>query len=163
MGQKEKIMEVYFEEEKKFTIRELSAKTKIPKSSVQRIVFDLKKDKILSKDNEIIDSNIFRRKKINFYVERIVGSGLLDFLISELNPSVIILFGSISKGDSVKNSDIDIFIESFVNKELDLGKFERILKHNLQLFVESNIKNLQKHLFNNVVNGIKLYGSLKLK
>ena len=52
----------------------------------------------------------------NYFMEEIVKSGLVDYLIENLNPSCIILFGSIRKGDSVGESDIDIFVESFVKK-----------------------------------------------
>jgi predicted nucleotidyltransferase len=73
------------------------------------------------------------------------------------------LFGSLRKGDSVKDSDIDIFIESSVKKNIELKKFEKKLNHNIQLFIENKINDLPNHLFNNVVNGIKLYGSFKIK
>src|SRR3989339_808995 len=108
-----KILRVYFEYPgKKFTVRTLASLTKIPRSSVQVLLNDLKKEKLLDKNNE---------------------------------------------------SDVDLFIESLVKKELDLGKFEKKLNHKIDLFVESNINNLQENLFNNVVNGIKIYGSFKIK
>lgn len=166
MGQdkKKKILQLYFENpDKKFTIREVSLKTKIPKSSVHRILSELRKEKIISKEGEFLRNNFSRIKKINFYIEEIIESGLLDYLISELNPSLIILFGSIRKGDSVKSSDIDIFIETCVEKNLDLNRFENKLQHGIELFLENDINNLQKNLFNNILNGINLFGSLKLK
>ncbi len=79
------------------------------------------------------------------------------------HPSCIILFGSFRKGESVKGSDIDLFIESSKKIELNLNKFEKKLSHDLQLFIEEDIKKLQPRLLNNVVNGIKLYGSFKIK
>ena len=166
MGQnnKSKILQLYFENpDKKFTVREVSLKTKIPKSSVHRILSELKKEKIISKEGEFFRSNLSKIKKINFYVEKIVEVGLLDYLISELNPSLIILFGSMRKGDSVKSSDIDIFIETCVEKNIDLSSFEKKLGHKIELFLENDINNLQKNLFNNVINGINLFGSVKLK
>jgi len=106
---------------------------------------------------------VFENKKINYFAEKILTSGLVDELVTKLSPSCIILFGSIRKGDSVKESDIDLFVESPVKKEVNLKKFERKLKHKIQLFIESDINNLQPNLFNNVVNGIKIYGSFKVK
>jgi len=160
---KQKIMELYFKESNPMTIRKISSITNIPKSSTQRIIQKLKKDKIITKEGEIIDSNLFRRKKINFYTEKIVKSGLVNYLISELNPSAIILFGSISRGDSIKTSDIDIFIETYIKKELNLEKFEKKIGHKIEIFKETKINNLQNHLFNNIINGIRLYGGIKLK
>jgi predicted nucleotidyltransferase len=108
-------------------------------------------------------NNLSKVKKINFYVEKIVECGLLDYLISELNPSLIILFGSIRKGDSIKESDIDIFIETCVDKKLDLKNFEKKLGHNIEIFLETDMNNLQKNLFNNIINGISLFGRVKVK
>lgn len=159
-----KILKVYFENTgKAFTVRELSRLTKIPRATVQNKLIELRKDKLLNKNNEFIDSSLFRIKKINYYLEKVVELGLIDYLIKELNPSCIILFGSFRKGDSVKGSDVDLFVESSIKKELDLSKFERKLGHKVDLFVESNLKNLNDTLFNNVVNGIKLFGSFKIK
>ena len=159
-----KILRVYFEYPgKKFTVRTLASLTKIPRSSVQVLLNDLKKEKLLDKNNESIASIYFNIKKINYFIDEITKIGLIDYLVEELNPSLIILFGSFRKGESDKESDVDLFIESLVKKELDLGKFEKKLNHKIDLFVESNINNLQENLFNNVVNGIKLYGSFKIK
>jgi len=166
MGQsnEEKILRVYFENSGKgFTIRELSRLTKIPRSTVQNKLVSLKKDRLINRENMAEDNKLFRIKKINYYVEEIVKSGLINFLVEKLNPSCIILFGSFRKGEYDKESDIDLFVESPFDKKLDLKKFERKLSHKIDLFVEKNIKNLDSNLFNNIVNGIKLYGSFKVK
>ena len=168
MGQKnrhlDKILWLLYEHpEKAFTVREIAKHTKIPKSSVQQYLQDLKKQHFVNAENKIINSLLMKIKKINHFVEKIVSSGLLECLIAELNPSCIILFGSIRKGESVKESDIDIFVESALKKKLKLTSFEKELAHSIQLFVEPDIHNLPPQLFNNVVNGIKLYGSFKVK
>lgn len=160
---KEKILELFYEfPNRRFTIREISNLTKIPRASVHKYFDELKREKLIVKDMAS-DSFLFKIKKINYFIEKIVTSGLIDELIEKLNPSCIIVFGSVRKGDSVKESDIDIFVESAVKKNIELKKYEKKLEHEIQLFVESNINKLQSHLFNNVVNGIKLYGSFKLK
>lgn len=166
MGQKdkEKIIGVFFESSsKKFTIRDLNKITKIPKSTAHKYLNELKKEGLISKENKAENSLMFKTKKINYFLEKIISSGLINEIISKLNPSCIILFGSISKGESVKESDIDLFIESQVKKEINLSKFEKKIGHPIQLFVESNINNLQKNLLNNVINGVKLFGSFKVK
>jgi len=93
----------------------------------------------------------FKTKKINFFIERIINSGLVKEIISRLNPTCVILFGSIRKGDSDKESDIDIFIETPL-KEFDFSKYEKKLKHPIEAIIESNLDELQPHLFNNVIN-----------
>ncbi len=160
----EKILKVFFEDPvKSFSVREVSKLTKIPRATTHKKLLDLRKSGLINKENQAVINNLFKIKKINFFVEKIIGSGLIDYLIDELNPSCIILFGSIRKGDSIKESDLDLFVETSINKKLDFKKFERKIGHKVQLFCESNIKKLQDHLFNNVINGIKLYGSFKLK
>lgn len=159
----EKILRVYFENPgKSFTVRELSRLTKIPRATVHRKVSELKKEGLLDKDN-FSGNNLFRIKKINYYEEKLFECGLVRYLVKELNPSLIVLFGSFAKGDSVKDSDLDLFVESSVKKNLNLKRFESKIGHSVDLFVEKDIHSLQSHLFNNVVNGIKLYGSFKLK
>lgn len=152
------ILRVYFENpEREFTVREISNLTKIPRATAHKRINELKKEDYFKRDL------FFRIKKVNYYVEELFSSGLIDYLIDELNPSCIILFGSFRKGDSDNTSDIDLFVESSLKKKLDLKKFERKLKHKIDLFLESNLNNLNNNLLNNVVNGIKLYGSFKIK
>ncbi len=170
MGQKdeEKVMEVFYENpNKNFTVRDISKITKIPRATVHKKLFELKKQFLVSKDNSSIDSLLFKTKKINYYVEKIVSSGLIDEIVEKLNPSCVILFGSISKGDSVKESDIDLFVESSVSgKKVELSGFEKKIGHEIQLFVEESVMGMKaknKNLLSNIINGIKLYGFLDLK
>ncbi|MFA5993115.1 MAG: nucleotidyltransferase domain-containing protein [Candidatus Pacearchaeota archaeon] len=164
MGQsKESIMRMFYEEpSQSFTVRQISRSTKIPKSTVHKYLVELKKEGLITKNNTSTDGLFFKIKKTNYFIEEIVKSGLIDYLIENLNPSGIVLFGSIRKGESNRESDIDLFIETSIKKELNLKQYERKLKHKIQLFIESSISKLQPNLLNNVVNGIKLYGVIKL-
>lgn len=153
------ILEVLYERpQESFTIREIEKITKIPRTTVSEYLRIMNKKNLLNKE-----SLIFKIKKINYFTEKIVSSGLIDYIIEELNPSCIILFGSIRKGESDKESDIDLFVETHINKKIKLEKYERTLKHKVSLFIENKIGDLPENLFNNVVNGIKLYGSFKAK
>jgi predicted nucleotidyltransferase len=89
--------------------------------------------------------------------------GLIDFLIQSLNPSVIIVFGGVRKGEYDKDSDVDLFVEATTKKELSLSLFEKKLGHKIDLFIKKDINELPDNLFNNVVNGIKVYGYFKIK
>ena len=160
----DKVLELFYEyPEKKFTIREVAKATKIPKSTVQQYLGELKKTNLISKENEVLYSDFFRIKKIHFYVEKLFESGFINYLEKKLLPSCIILFGSFSRGESVKDSDIDIFIETTKNVALDFAPFEKKLKHKVQVFKEKKVTGLPDRLFNNVINGIKLKGYLKIK
>ncbi|MBU0457379.1 MAG: nucleotidyltransferase domain-containing protein [Nanoarchaeota archaeon] len=160
----DKILELFYEKPNvSLTIRAIAKETRIPKSTVQKYIKAIKKKNLITKDNKASTSLLFRIKKVNFYTEKIIESGVIEYLIEKLNPSCIILFGSIRKGDSINESDIDLFIESPVKKELKLIQFEKKIKHKIELFVYNDINKLQPHLFNNVINGIKLYGSFSLK
>jgi predicted nucleotidyltransferase/predicted transcriptional regulator len=159
-----KILEIFYEfPEKEFTIREIVKHVNIPRATVHKYIVNLKKQNLVTKYNKANNTLLFKTKKINFFIERIVGSGLLDEIINKLNPSCIILFGSIRKGDSVKESDIDLFVESSLKKELDIKKYEKRLKHSIQLIIQNDLNKLQPNLFNNIINGIKLYGNFNIK
>lgn len=161
---KEKILELFYENpDNTFTVREISRLTNIPRATAHKYIKQLKSLKLIDKDNRANNNLLFKTMKINFFVEKIVASGIIMDLVDTLNPSCIMLFGSIRKGDSVKDSDIDIFIEAPIKKDLDLNIYEKKLKHKIQLFVEERMDNLQPNLYNNIINGIKLYGGFKVK
>ncbi len=160
MGQNDtkKILKIYFENPgKKFTVRKIFSLTKIPRATVHKKITEIKNKDYFN------DELFFKIKKTNYYIEEIFSSGLIRFLIDELSPSLIILFGSFRKGESNKESDIDLFVESPIKKGISLKKFEKNIGHKVDLFVETNINKLNNNLFNSVVNGIKLYGSFKIK
>lgn len=160
----DKILETFFEyPDKKFTIRGIAKITNIPKSTVQNYLIKLKSGGIVTKGNQASNTRLFKVKKINYFIEKLYTSGLIEYLEEFFAPSSIVLFGSFRKGDSVRESDIDIFIETTKKVDTDLGKFEEKLKHKIQIFKETDIKKLPPRLFNNVVNGIKLEGFFKLK
>lgn len=159
-----KILELFFEyPEKSFTVRKISNSVSIPKTTTHRILSKLKKQGLITNENKASQTRYFKIKKVNHFIEKIVSSGLIDKLIKKMNPSCIILYGSTRKGDSVKESDIDLFIETSIKKIPDLSEYEKDLGHEIQIFTKSDIRELNNHLLNNVVNGIKLYGSFKIK
>lgn len=160
----DKLQGLFFEfPNEKFSVREISKKTRIPSSSVQRYLKTLKKEGIITNENKANLTSYFRFKKTGYMIDKIYCSGLLDFINQELNPSLIIVFGSVRKGEYEKESDIDLFIESSVDKKLNLELYEKKIGHKIHLFVEKNIKILPPNLFKNVINGIKIGGYLDIK
>lgn len=164
LGQMSKIMDFFYDyPNTKLTVRSLAEKTALPRSTVQNYLNQLKRLGIISPENRWIDSWKNRSLKTIYFLDKIVESGLVDYLDDELAASAIILFGSIRKGESTKSSDIDIFVESARNKKVNLSLFEKRLGHEIQLFTKPKITLLPKELLNNVLNGIKLKGYFTLK
>jgi len=160
----DKILRIFYEyPEKQFTVRELAKKTRIPKSTVHKYLRELKKSRRVNKENEAASTALFKTEKTFFYIKELFESGLIEYLTEKLRPSCIILFGSFRKGESAKESDVDLFVEALKKQDLDLAKFEKILGHKIQLFTEQSINNLPDNLFNNVVNGIRITGFFKIR
>ena len=158
-----RLLEVFYEyPAKKFTVRALAKITRMPTATVQIYLQTLRRDRLINTNNEAADTLLFRIKKINYFIEKIVSSGLLEYLIQTYRPSCIIIFGSMRKGDSTRESDIDIFVETAIKIQPTLEKFEKFFHHKIQLFIEPNIRKLPKNLLTNVINGIKVYGSFEL-
>jgi predicted nucleotidyltransferase len=107
------------------------------------------------------ESELFRFYRKMDVIFRVEESGLPDFLMDKCSSNAIILFGSASRGEDIKGSDIDIFIESR-EKELDLEKYENMLKRNISLLFSEKFGSLPKELRNNIINGIILRGYLKV-
>jgi len=144
-------------------VRDLESILKISRSTIQYHLQDFRKRGFLDSKNHWVDSWTNRLEKVHFYINRIAESGLVEFLEKELGSSAIILFGSFSKGESVKSSDIDIFVECAREKTINLKKYERALGHRVELFTRIKITLLPKRLLNNVVNGVKLKGYFTIK
>jgi len=168
MGQEnqkmDKVLEVIFENpEKSLNIRDISKYANVPRSTVHRYLRTLQRLNIIDKNNKFVINSYTRFLKSVHIIQKLFTSGLLDYLEEKLSPSAIILFGSARKGEYAKESDIDIFIETTKHAPLELSRFEKKIKHKLQLFVEPDINKLPVELLNNVINGIKLTGYIKVK
>jgi len=88
-------------------------------------------------------------------------SGLMEFLEEEFVPSAVVLFGSASRGEDTENSDIDLLVIA-KEKDVNLKKYESALGRKINMIFEDSSKGMPKELLNNVINGIVLYGYLKV-
>ena len=164
-----KILRVFFDcPTKKFQLREISRLTNLGMPSVINHVKKLEKEDFIKKiSGGVYDSYMSNRtEKFNFYKRndvliRLQESSLIEFLVDELMPDVIVLFGSASRGEDVEESDIDLFLLA-EEKDVNLRKFEEKLKRKINLHFEEKISDLPKELLNNIINGIVLYGYLKV-
>ena len=163
-------MELFFEEpSRNFQIREVSRLKNMAVTSVKKYLEELQKENFIRKDKKTLypsyianqQNRLFGIHKQQLIIFKLYSSGLINYLEDELTPKCIILFGSAGKGEYYKKSDIDIYIQAD-EKKISLIKFENILKHKINLFFEEDLNKLSKELFNNIINGIKLSGYLKI-
>ncbi len=89
-------------------------------------------------------------------------SGLSSYLEEQLAGATIIVFGSYSRGEDTKSSDIDIAIIGRKEKMLNLEKYEKQLYRKININFYNSWREIHKHLKNNILNGIVLHGSIEL-
>lgn len=165
-----KILELFIEfPTKDFSVRGIARHLKFSHATVLKYIDNLKKLDFIKKKEETLYPTYFANTqnqkykfhKKNHLVSKLMGSGIVEYIQKETLPSSIILFGSGAKATFTEKSDIDIFIES---KELkiNLAKYEKKLNRKVNLLFESNLNNLSKELRNNIINGIILYGFIRI-
>lgn len=75
----EKVSEVIFEHpEQRLTVRDIAHSTKMSKSTVQRYISVLQKDKVIDKENKLIITNYTKFLKAFHMIKKIYGSGLIE-------------------------------------------------------------------------------------
>ena len=170
MGQ-DKILKLFFDyPANEFQIRGAAKLLKMPKSSVNYRMTRLLKQGIIQKINKGVfpsyTANAADEKylfcKLHDAIEGIIDSGLLEYLEKETSPRCIILFGSFAKAEYDADSDIDIFIQAG-EKSLSLAKYEKKLKHTINVIFGPELNKISSELFNNIINGIKLRGYIKIR
>ncbi len=176
MFEKKNILIPFFEEpNRKYHLRELAKLLKLSPATVKKNIEYFLKTNLVKEKRERnlrlfganLESKIFREYKKFYTIMKILNSGLLEKLVDEFLFPTVILFGSAAKGEDFKNSDVDIFVLSNSKKETNLEKFEKQIRRKIQLFVMnseelSQLAKKNPELFNNIVNGIKLEGFLKV-
>lgn len=170
-----KVLQVFFDDPLPdgigFQLREISRKMKISPSSVKRYLKELEKEKLIISVKHRIhgypvyyanrDAEIFKwMKKIDITL-RIRESGLLDYLLHCCMPEVIILFGSAARGEDIRESDIDIYLQC-KKEELNIGRYEAILKRKINPLFSADLNKLSNELKNNILNGMIMKGYIKV-
>jgi predicted nucleotidyltransferase len=174
---KSKVIEVLFKyPEKEFSLSDLAKEAQVAKANMGGILEEFHQAGLISieKLSKLwrIRANqthwLYMRSKIVYNLNFIYKSGLVEFLVDYFkNPQAIILFGSFRKGEDISNSDIDIAIESNEVTEYtitglrELSEFEKIIGKRIQLHI-FNRKGIDIYVFNNIANGIVLWGFLEV-
>ena len=169
-----KVLKIFLQEPTKVHyLKEISRKTGIAHTSISKILEEFLKEEIITIKKETKGSRVFPEYMYNFHkrenktikrlnnIEYIFESKLIEQLITKTSPRCITLFGSYEKGEDTEESDIDIYIEA-ENINLDLRKYEELLKRKIELHFNMDIKNYPKELRNNIANGTNLFGQFYL-
>ncbi|MBT7903748.1 HTH domain-containing protein [Candidatus Woesearchaeota archaeon] len=166
-----KILEKFIElPTKEFSIRGIARELKISHATVLNHIKKLQKLNFIIKKEETLyptfyantENSQFKFYKKNYLVFKLIKSGLIEFIQKETLAFSIVLFGSGAKGTFNSKSDIDVFVES-KQKNLNLSKYEKKLKHKINMLFETNINQLSKELRNNIINGVILSGFIKIE
>lgn len=108
-----------------------------------------------------VQNPVYQNKKKVYALEKFQQTGFLDHLAT-LRAKVVILFGSFSRWDWYKDSDIDVFIYGD-DDDFEVGKYETLLKREIQVFTAKNEQDLQRFgigLLKNIINGYRIKGRI---
>ena len=168
-----KVMELFFREPtKKHYLKGISRELGIAHTSVANALTYLLKKDLIIKETEKKGTRKFPFYLANFQdkyhkslkrfynAQQLMESGLIQDIEDKAMPRCIMLFGSYSRGEDTKDSDIDLFIESEA-AEIDTKKIEKKLARKIEMHFNKDFKDLPAELKNNIINGIKLSGYLE--
>jgi len=107
------------------------------------------------------DKRIVELKRVE-NLRQVYDSGLLDHLEDLFPGCTIILFGSYSRGEDTIRSDVDIAVIGAKEKNMDLSRFEDLLRRKIIINNYDDLKKINKNLRQNIINGITLQGTIEL-
>lgn len=165
------ILKLFFEEPaREFNVREIARILKISPATASKKLKKLnvhsflkfRKERILDLYKANFDSEEYKDLKIYYTIRKLKTSNFINEINKFYLFPTIILFGSCSKGEDIESSDIDLVIISEKTKIFpELKKFEKIFKKEIQIFNIRKISEIpNKHLINNILNGITIQGGV---
>ncbi len=152
-----------------FRLREISRLTKISPPSVMIYLKEFEREDLIKKQTKRDipfysamrdNTNFVLYKKISIIFE-LNKSGLIDYLWDKISPKAIVLYGSFARGESIENSDIDLFILGKEEK-IEITGFEKKLGKKTHLLFKESLKEAPNELKNNILNGVIIKGYLKV-
>lgn len=165
-----RVMEIFFNApESKFHIREIARLTGLSAPGVIKIIEKLKNEGLLVSRKEKAVENVWASREEGFLVLKrchnlraLNGSGLIRYLKDKYEePEAIVLFDSYSRGEDESTSDIDVAVVTGKRLDLDLKRFERILKRKVNVH-EVLLEEAEDGFLNTLANGIVIGGYLKV-
>ncbi len=150
--------------------REIAKILKVSPTAVGNSLEKLKQENLIklekTKTINFISFNRDEKKAIELKrienIKNIYKSGLSDFLEDTFPGGTIIIFGSYSRGEDTKNSDIDIAIIERKDKLFKIEHFEKTMNRRININFYETWKDIHKNLKNNILNGIILHGGVEL-
>lgn len=171
-SKEEKIIELFFNESSRhWHFKEIIIDAKISEDRANYWLKQFLKEKLVKHIKPIGKMPYFianfehpnykNRKKI-FALNKLYKSGFLSHLCTLKNAKAIIIFGSFSRSDWNKKSDIDLFI--YGNPDgLNIGRYELVLHRDIQLFTSKDVRELKKMgngLVRNIIRGNIIKGEI---
>src|SRR3989344_3787543 len=133
-------LKAFFEDNyRRINIREYARIQGISPPTASRLLEEYRKHSLLKKEEDRNYFYYFANRESSLFIDlsriyhkhMLEKSGILGYLESVLLNPVVILFGSLSKAEAKKDSDIDIAIFTPTRKEINLKKYETILKRKI--------------------------------
>lgn len=170
--QQEILRLLYVKAGKPLNARSISLQLEVTPPAVSKALPGLEKENLIlvkkDKDSKRLAIELNRdnpeviRLKRTDNLKQISDSGLMQSIYDNFQEATVILFGSYAFGEDNFNSDIDLAVIGAKNKEVDMTKFEKLLERTIIINYYKNFKDIDKHLLNNILNGILLKGSVEL-
>ena len=150
-------------------VKQISREISLAPTSVKLYIKKLEDNGIINqKKGDRFKGYIANRESENFiFYKKIVNlinireSGVVDYIVREVYPRAVILYGSFLRGEDVEESDIDIFVLSEKRVNLKFGEYEMKLKRKIHIIMEDEMKKLGRRLRVDIMNGLVLYGYLQ--
>jgi predicted nucleotidyltransferase len=171
-SKEDKILKLFFENPtKEWHFEEIIKNAKIARSKANDWLKKFVKKKIIKKtkiNGEMpyytsnFNSTDYKYRKKIFALNKLYESGFLKHLESLKKAETIILFGSFTRSDWNKKSDIDLFIYGNP-EELKIAKYELKLHREIQSFICQTKKELEKlgtGLIKNIIKGNIIKGNI---
>ncbi len=157
----------YFEDcYREFSVREYSRKIGVSPPTASKMLNEFVGEGFLKKREER-GFLLFRANRRNLVMKNLSHiywseklEELIKFIGHESYASSVVLFGSLSKLEVTKESDIDIAVFSKSKKKINIDKFEKKLGREIQIFVFESLEKVNKELRSNIMNGYVLGGYL---
>ena len=172
-SREEDILELFYNmPTKHWHFKDIKKEVNIADNKISRWLKLFEKEKLLKRIKEkrkmpyyisCYENPEYQNRKKLFALKMFHDSGFLNHLCSLKGTKAVIIFGSFSRWDWHKESDIDLFILGS-DEDFEQGKYERILKREIHLFNYKNYEELRKisgGLLENIIKSLAIHGDIK--
>lgn len=170
-AKEDNVLALFFNSSKHWHFEELLRESKIGRPRLARWLKIFEKEGIIKRVKEKgkmpyyvqnTSDPAYQYKKRLFAMKWLSESGLFSHLASLQNAKVVILFGSFSRSDWYKDSDIDIFIYGN-DDDFEQGKYELKLHRDIQVHTAKDINQLKSidKMLPNIIEGDFIKGTIQ--